>query len=113
MYLAIKFIISAALVVAISEIAKRYSFAAAVLASLPITSILAFIWLYLDTGDTAKITALSYDIAWLVVPSLVFFIALPLLLKQGMQFWLALLLACAATAVGYAAMMRLIPHIRD
>lgn len=100
-YLIIKFCTSAALIVAISEIAKRYSFAAAVLASLPLTSLLAFVWLYLDTKDTGKIITLSYEIAWLVVPSMAFFIVLPVALKQGVTFWLALILAGIVTGVAY------------
>lgn len=102
-YLILKVIVTAALVVAVSEIAKRYSFAAAVLASLPLTSILAFTWLYIDTKDTAKIAALSHEVAWLVLPSIIFFIVLPLALKHGVGFWLALLAAAGSTALAYAA----------
>ena len=112
LYLIIKFCTSAALIVAISEIAKRYSFAAALLASLPLTSLLAFIWLYLDTKDTAKIATLSHDIAWLVLPSLAFFIVLPLGIKYGMHFWPSLALACIATMLAYGAMSLALPHIR-
>jgi hypothetical protein len=90
--------------VPISEIAKRYSFLAAVLASLPLTSVLAFVWLYLDTKDPAKVIALSHDIAWLVLPSIAFFIVLPLALKNGLNFWLALVIAAAVTALAYGAM---------
>ncbi|MBN8543658.1 MAG: DUF3147 family protein [Alphaproteobacteria bacterium] len=100
-YLVIKFFTSAALIVAISEIAKRYSFIAAVLASLPLTSLLAFIWLYIDTKDANKVAVLSSDIMWLVLPSLVFFIVLPIAIKQGVHFWVALMIAAIATAVAY------------
>lgn len=51
---ALKIILSAAILVAVAELARRNSFWAAALASLPLTSILAFIWLYLDSGDTEK-----------------------------------------------------------
>ena len=51
---------------------------ASALASLPLISLLAFMWLYLDTGDVEKVVALSRGIFWLVLPSLVLFIALPL-----------------------------------
>lgn len=111
-YLIVKFCTTAALVVAISEIAKRYSFLAAVLASLPLTSLLAFIWLYLDTKDPAKIIALSHDIAWLVLPSIAFFIVLPLALKYGLNFWLSIGVAGAATALAYGGMTLLLTHWR-
>ncbi len=82
----IKVIITALLVVAISEAGKRFSTLGAILASLPLTSILAFIWLHVDTGDKTKISELSISIFWMVIPSLAFFVALPLLLKK-FTFW--------------------------
>ncbi len=111
-YLILKFFVSAAVIVAVSEIAKRYSFAAALLASLPLTSILAFIWLYMDTKDTVKIAALAHDIAWLVLPSMVLFIVLPIMLKQGINFWLSLTISCIATAVAYGFVKLTLLHIR-
>ncbi|MBN2870061.1 MAG: DUF3147 family protein, partial [Campylobacterales bacterium] len=66
-YLA-KIAITTVLIVLISEIAKRSSFWAAVLASLPLVSVLAMIWLYVDTKDVAKVSALSTGVFWLVLP---------------------------------------------
>jgi hypothetical protein len=63
------------------------------------------IWLYHDTGDTAKIAALSTSIFWLVLPSLVLFLALPVLLKRGVSFYSALALSTAAMLLGYGAMV--------
>jgi hypothetical protein len=91
-------------VVAIAEIGKRSSFWAALLASLPLTSLLAFIWLYLDTGDAGRVAALSRDIFWLVIPSLPLFLLLPWLLKAGWNFWASLLAACSVAAACYLAM---------
>lgn len=106
---ALKILLSAALLVTVSEIAKRSSFWAAALASLPLTSLLAFVWLYIDTGDIKHVISLSNGIFWLVIPSLVLFIALPLLLRGGLNFWLSLLLASAATAVSYFGMVKILP----
>lgn len=103
-YAAIKVLLTAVLVVAISEVAKRSSLLGGILASLPLTSLLAFIWLYGETGDTAKVASLSYSIFWYVLPSLVLFIALPLLLARGFDFWLSLAIACALTFAAYALM---------
>lgn len=101
MYLALKFIISAAVIVAVSEIARRSSLFGAFVASLPLTSLLAFVWLYRDTGDVAQIAALSASIFWFVLPSLLLFVLLPVLLRAGMGFWLSLALSCATTALAY------------
>ncbi len=74
---------------------------AAILASLPLTSILAMIWLYRDTKNVGKISRLSIDIFWAVLPSLLFFIALPLLLKTGMKFAWAMSLSALIMFIGY------------
>lgn len=105
---ALKILVSASLVVAISELAKRSSLFGAVIASIPLTTVLAFIWLYLDTGDTKRITALSFDIFWLVLPSLTLFIALPYLLRVGLSFWVSLVLSCLLTVLSYLGMIRLL-----
>ncbi len=105
---ALKIILSAVVLVAVAEIAKRSSFWGAALASLPLTSLLAFIWLYIDTGDTERVLALSQNIFWLVLPSLILFIALPLLLRGGLNFWLSLAISCLATAAAYFGMVKLL-----
>lgn len=69
----VKVLITAALIVAVSEVSKRSTFLGGLLASLPLVSFLALLWLYLDTKDTAKVAALSTSIFWMVLPSLVFF----------------------------------------
>jgi hypothetical protein len=107
-YYLTKIITSAVLISLISETAKRNSLFAALMASLPIVSILAFIWLYLETGSTEKISTLSYGIFWLVIPSLVLFIVFPLLLKAQVNFWLSLTCASLATAACYFAMVRIL-----
>ena len=108
LYTAIKVLVTAVLVVAISEVAKRSTVFGGILASLPLTSLLAFIWLYGETGDTAKVASLSYSVFWYVLPSLVLFIVLPLLLARGFDFWLSLLIACAVTFGAYALMASLL-----
>ena len=55
LYYTIKILLSSLVLVAVSEIAKRSSTLGALLASLPLTSLLAFVWLYLDTGDVQKV----------------------------------------------------------
>lgn len=102
MYLLLKALLSGAIIAIASEAARRSSLLGALLISLPLSSILAAIWLYRDTRDTAEVANLSWAILWVIVPSLVFFVVLPLALRSGMSFWASLLLACAATGASYA-----------
>lgn len=109
MYFLVKTLITAVVIAGVSELAKRWSPLAALLASLPMISILSMIWLYHDTHDTTKIIDLSHGIFWAVLPSLIFFIALPILIKAGVKFGLAMVLAIAIMFVGYTiyvALMR-------
>ena len=71
--------------------------------SLPLASLMTLSWLYRDTGDVDDVASLSWSILWVIVPSMVFFVAaLPLGLRGGLGFGPAMLVACAATAVAYA-----------
>ncbi|MFH1817416.1 MAG: DUF3147 family protein [Pseudomonadota bacterium] len=105
---ALKIGLSALILVAVAEVAKRSTFWAAALASLPLTSLLAFVWLYLDTGDVQKVAALAGGIFWLVLPSLLLFVLLPILLRLGWGFWASLAVSSTATALAYVGMIRLL-----
>ena len=101
-YFLLKTLLSALAIAAISELAKRHGYLASILASLPLTSVLAMIWLYRDTGDAEKVARLSIGVFWMVAPSLGFFLLLPLLLKH-LPFAAAMILGCAAMALFYLA----------
>ena len=103
-----KLLITSLLIVAISEISKRSSFIGALLASLPLVSVLAMIWLYIDTKDIEKVSALASSVFWLVLPSLVFFMSLPLLLKRGLDFYLSMGLSTLLTAGCYFLLIRIL-----
>lgn len=105
--LLIKVLITAVLVVAISELGKRNAFAGALLASLPLTSLLALMWLYRDTGDARQAADLARGIFWLVLPSLAFFLVFPAAIKSGWGFWPAMGSGIAVTLAAYGAMLGL------
>lgn len=104
-YLVTKTLISALILVAVSEIAKKSPFWGGALASLPLVSLLAMIWLYLDTKSVEKVAELSSSIFWLVLPTLPMFIALPAMLKAGLGFYSALGIASLLTIALYLAMI--------
>ena len=108
LYYAIKLLVTAILIVAITEIAKRNTGIAALVASLPFTALLAFVWLYVEGSPLSQIADLSYQIFWLVLPSLLLFLLFPILLKQGLGFWLSLSLSAAATVGCYFAFLPLL-----
>ncbi|RIK92287.1 MAG: hypothetical protein DCC73_12880 [Proteobacteria bacterium] len=112
MYVIVKILISAMIITAVSELAKRSTFAAAILVSLPLTSILAFSWIYWESRNAEKIAAMSYEVLWFVIPSLAFFLTLPALLRFGVKFLPAMMLSSLLVAVLYAAMMWLLRFVK-
>jgi hypothetical protein len=105
LYATFKVFLTSVLVVAVSETAKRSALFGAIIASVPLTSVLAMIWLYIDTGDREKVAQLATGIFWLVLPSLVLFIALPVLLRAGIDFYASLAASVALTVAAYFAMI--------
>lgn len=103
-YLLIKALLSALIIVAVSEIARRSAGLGALVASLPLISVLGMIWLWRDTGDPVRMAAHAQATFWYVLPSLPMFLLIPLLLRRGVDFWPALLLGCILTVLLYTAM---------
>ncbi|VVC84322.1 DUF3147 family protein [Sideroxydans sp. CL21] len=108
LYYVLKVGISAFVIVAIAEIAKRSTGFAALFAAIPLTSLLAFMWMHVEGAESARIAELSSQIFWLVLPSLILFLLLPILLRQGLNFWLSLAISVAVTAACYLAMLPLL-----
>jgi hypothetical protein len=102
MKFALNTLIAALIIATVAEVGKRSPFLGALLVSLPVTSLLALSFLYVETKDVVKVSALSTGIFWLVLPSLVFFLLLPFLLRSGWSFWLSLASASTALIAFYA-----------
>ena len=107
-YYIIKLSVTVILIILISEIARRNTLIGGILASVPLISVIAMIWLYIDTRDTNKIIALSNNIFWLVIPSLALFISLPLLLRKELNFFASLGIAILVTIFCYYIMIILL-----
>ncbi len=105
MHYLLKILVSAVIIATVSEVSKRNLGVAALIASLPLTSLLAFIWMKLEGAPASEIASLSIQIFWLVVPSLLLFVLLWAALRHGLAFWLALTLSSAGTVVLYFALL--------
>lgn len=98
----IKIVLSALIIFWVSELGKKFAPIAAILASLPLVSIMAMIWLYNDTKDVQKVIDLSTSIFWAVLPSLLFFLILPILLKNGVSFVLSMIISTISMFLIYS-----------
>ena len=100
-YLIIKALLSGVIVMAVSEIARRSPAIGALVASLPLVSLLGILWLWRDTRDSERIAAHAEATFWYVIPSLPMFLAFPWMLRHGTEFWIALGAACLLTIALY------------
>ncbi len=92
-YVFIKYLITAAVVVLVSEFAKASDRLGGLVAALPMVTILTLIWLFVEKQPAIKIANHAYYTFWYVIPTLPMFLLFPYLLPKW-GFWLTLL-ACA------------------
>ncbi|PKA27148.1 DUF3147 family protein [Leptospira levettii] len=88
-YIIFKYAITAALVVIISEIAKRNDRLGSLIASLPLVTILTLIWLHVESASTEKISNHAYYTFWFVIPTLPLFLVFPKL-NAMFGFWVSI-----------------------
>ena len=104
-YFLLKAALSGIIIAIVSEVARRAPGLGALIASLPLISVLGMIWLWRDTEDTARMAEHAFATFWFVLPSLPMFLAIPVMLGRGVTFWPALAIGCAMTVLLYLAMV--------
>jgi hypothetical protein len=100
-YLLVKYFVTAAIVVAVSELARRSDRMGALVASLPLVTLLTLIWLYVEQQPLAKLGNHAYYTFWYVIPTLPMFLLFPFLL-QRIGFWFSLLVSVVFTVALFA-----------
>jgi len=103
-YLIAKALISGIIIAIVSEVAKRAPGIGALIASLPLISVMGMIWLWRDKPDAVNMAEHATATFWYVIPSMPMFLLIPMLLHRGWGFWSALLAGCVLTIVLYLAM---------
>ena len=111
LYLAIKAALSGIIIAIVSEVAKRNPGFGALIASLPLISVLGIIWLWRDKPDAGTMAAHVEATFWFVLPSLPMFLLIPLMLRNGIGFWASLVAGCALTVALYLLMAWLGPRV--
>jgi hypothetical protein len=105
-YLFVRAALSGIIIVLVAEIAKRQPGLGALIASLPLISVLGMIWLWQQRPDAANMASHAEATFWYVLPSLPMFLFIPALLRQGVNFWIALAAGCVLTMVLYVLMVK-------
>jgi hypothetical protein len=96
-----KYLITAAVVVAVSEVAKRSDKLGAFIAALPLVTVLALVWLYVERQPQEKLANHAWYTFWYVLPTLPMFLAFPAMLARW-GFWPALGASALITIVCFA-----------
>jgi hypothetical protein len=99
----VRALLSGLIVATVATIARRNPAAGALVASLPIVSLLGMIWLWHDTHDPDRTARHIEATFWYVIPSLPMFLAIPYALRHGATFWIALAAGCTMTILLYFA----------
>jgi hypothetical protein len=102
----VKAAMSGLIVAAVAEIARRNPVAAALVASLPLLSILAMLWMRAEGVAPEAVADHAEATFWYVLPSLPMFLILPALIRGGWGFPAALLAGCAVTVALYLILIR-------
>lgn len=100
-WLITKYLMTAAMVVVVSEVAKRSDRLGGLIAALPLVTLVALVWLHVENQPAEKIANHARYTFWYVVPTLPMFLAFPFLLPR-LGFWLTLLASVVITVVCFA-----------
>ena len=111
LYFILKAALSGVIIAAISTVSQRYPGFGALIASLPMISVLGMIWLWRDRPDPANMADHAQATFWFVLPSLPMFLAIPAMLRAGVNFWVALIAGCLLTIALYSLMIWLAPRV--
>jgi hypothetical protein len=109
--LVVRALLAGAMIAAISEIGRRLPATAAIVASLPLVSVLGMIFLWHQKPDAENMAIHAEATFWYVLPSLPMFLAIPAMLRAGVNFWIALAAGCVLTVLLYLAMMQVGPRL--
>ena len=107
-----KILLTTAIIFAVAQLSQRDTLLAALLASIPLVSVLAMIWMNHDGASGEEIINFSKNIVWLVLPSVLLFIVMPELIERGWSFYPALGGGLSATIIGYFVMIELMKRFQ-
>ena len=104
----LKALISAFLILVATEVSNKSTIIAAIIIALPLVSIISLTWIWLETKDIEKISDLSTQIFWFVIPGLPMFLLLPILLSKGLGFYVSMVVSCGVTVILFYIMQRIL-----
>ena len=106
----IKILISAFIILVATEVSKKSTLLSSIIIAIPLVSIVSLTWIWFETKDLNKISTLSTQIFWFVIPSLPMFLLLPFFLNKGLSFYISMTISCGITIILFYIMQRIISN---
>src|SRR5687767_4391220 len=97
-----KYAVTALVIVLVSEVAKRSDRLGALIASLPLVTVMVMIWLQVEKQPTERIANHAYYTFWYVLPTLPMFLLMPWMMRKGFGFWPSVGAGCVLTFACFA-----------
>lgn len=99
--LVLRALLSGILIAIVSVVSRRFPGLGALIASLPLISVLGMVWLWNDKPDAENMARHAEATFYYVIPSLPMFLLIPMLLRRGISFAPALVAGCVLTILLY------------
>ena len=107
----IKIIVTALVIVIVSEVSKKLPLLGSLIASLPLVSVLGMIWIFQETKDTQKLITHAEGTFWYVLPSLPMFLLMPWMMRKGVSFYWSLTAGILLTVILYVIMTKILARL--
>lgn len=107
----IKIIVTALVIVIVSEVSKRLPLLGSLIASLPLVSVLGMIWIFQESKDTQKLITHAEGTFWYVLPSLPMFLLMPWMMRKGVSFYWSLTAGILLTVILYVIMTKILARM--
>lgn len=102
-----KYLVTAGVIVAVTEIAKRSGKLGALITALPLIAVLSLIWMFAEKQPSARIGTYATYTFWYVLPTLPMFLAFaPIQTRYG--FWAAMGGSVVITIICFLLLARII-----
>jgi F0F1-type ATP synthase assembly protein I len=111
LWYSVKIIITALIIVVVSEISKKLPLLGSLIASLPLVSVLGMIWIFQETKDTQKLITHAEGTFWYVLPSLPMFLLMPWMMRKGVSFYWSLTAGILLTVILYVIMTKILARL--
>ena len=95
----VKVLLTAVIILLVNKVQLFSDKLSALLIALPLTSLLAMIWMWHGGQSNSRIAGHAEGTFWFVLPTLPMFLILPWMLRHGWSFWSALAVNCVLTTV--------------